>query len=121
MAFSLPLLRRVVIVNCGQFGLSTLHQIRGRVARTGGEGWCDLFLPFPVKESTMERLRVLEKTSDGFKVAECDMRLRGVGDMSRNSSKQSGADMTYLFGRAVSIDALDTALSILEKQREEKT
>lgn len=116
VGISLPLLRRVVIVNCGQFGLSTLHQIRGRVARLGGEGWCDLFLPFPVKESTMDRLRVLERTQDGFEVAEADMRLRGVGDMSRNSSKQSGADMTFLFGRPVSIDALDAVLKIMAQQ-----
>ena len=65
----------------------------------------------------MDRLRVLERTENGFEVAEADMRLRGVGDMSRNSSKQSGADMTFLFGRPVSIDALDSAMDIFEKTR----
>ena len=40
-------LRRVVIVHCERHGLTTLHQLRGRVARKGGEGWCDLFLTLP--------------------------------------------------------------------------
>lgn len=113
VGINLPKLRRVVIVHPERHGLTTLHQIRGRVARQGGEGWCDLFLPYPVKDTTMERLRVLEKTQDGFKVAEYDMRLRGVGDLSRESSKQSGADETFLFGRPVRMEILDEVMERL--------
>ncbi len=117
---NLPKLRRVVIVHPERHGLTTLHQIRGRVARLGGEGWCDLFLPYPLKEASMKRLQVLEETQDGFKVAEHDMRVRGVGDLSSNSSKQSGADGTFLFGRPVSIEALDAVMEMLDKSPEKK-
>lgn len=116
VGITLPKLRRIVIIHPERFGLTTLHQLRGRVARLGGEGWCDLFLPNSVKDATMERLTVLEQTQDGFQVAEHDMRLRGVGDMSRGSNKQSGADMNFLFGRSVSIDALDGAMKMLEQK-----
>jgi ATP-dependent DNA helicase RecG len=116
VGINLPKLRRVVIVHPDRHGLTTLHQIRGRVARLGGEGWCDLFLPYPLKEASMKRLQVLEETQDGFKVAEHDMRLRGVGDLSCNSSKQSGADGTFLFGRPVSIEALDAVMEMMEKE-----
>lgn len=114
VGITLPKLRLAVIVHPERFGLTTLHQLRGRLARLGGEGHCYLFLPNPVKEATMVRLQVLEKTQDGFVVAEHDMRLRGVGDLSRNSNKQSGADMNFLFGRSVSIDALDSVMEMLE-------
>lgn len=113
VGINLPKLRRIVIVHPERHGLTTLHQLRGRVARTGGEGWCDLFLPNHVKEKTMERLRVMEQTTDGFKVAEMDMRLRGVGDLSQNSSKQSGSDDTFLFGRQVRLDILDEVMERL--------
>jgi ATP-dependent DNA helicase RecG len=110
VGINLPKLRRVVVVHPERHGLTTLHQIRGRVARLGGEGWCDLFLPNHVKEKTMNRLQVMETTTDGFKVAEWDMRLRGVGDLSQNSSKQSGSDDTFLFGRPLSLDILDEVM-----------
>lgn len=113
VGINIPKLRRVVIVHPERFGLSTLHQIRGRVARLGGVGHCDLYLPNRVKENTMERLRVLEKTQDGFKVSECDMKLRGVGDLSKTSSKQSGADETFLYGRPVRVDVLDEVMELL--------
>lgn len=116
VGINLPKLRRVVVVHPERHGITTLHQIRGRVARLGGEGWCDLFLPYPVKPATLERLQVLEKTQDGFIVAEHDMRLRGIGDMSRGSDKQSGADMNFLFGRPVSIDSLDFVADYLHSR-----
>lgn len=111
VGINLPKLRRVVIVHPERHGLTTLHQIRGRVARNGGDGWCDLFLANPVKIETMERLKVLEKTTNGFEVAEHDMRLRGIGDLSSGSTKQSGSDATFLFGRSVSIDILDQVIA----------
>lgn len=115
VGINLPKLRRVVVVHPERHGLTTLHQIRGRVARLGGEGYCDLFLPNHVKEKTMARLRVLETTTDGFKVSEWDMRLRGVGDLSQNSTKQSGSDDTFLFGRQVSLDILDAVMEKLAR------
>jgi len=116
VGITIPNLRRVIVVHPERHGLTTLHQLRGRLARKGGEGWFDLYLTKPVKETTMERLRVLEKTQDGFEVAEYDMRLRGIGDLSVESNKQSGADMTFLFGKPVSIEALDDAMRMLDAQ-----
>jgi ATP-dependent DNA helicase RecG len=110
---TLPRLRRAIIVHPERHGLTTLHQLRGRLARHGGEGWFDLFLPYPVKEPTMERLNVLVETTDGFAVSDRDMRLRGVGDLSRASEKQTGADDTFLFGRPVRLEILDRALEIV--------
>ena len=112
---NLPGLRHVIVVSPERHGLTTLHQIRGRLARTGGYGRFDLYLPYPVKDQTMKRLEVLVKTRDGFAIAEADMRLRGAGDLSAESSRQSGADESFLFGRGVSIDALDAAMSQFDK------
>ena len=115
VGIDLPMLRRVIVVHPDRHGLTTLHQIRGRVARKGGEGWCDLFLPYPVKDTTMERLRVLEDTQDGFKVAEQDMRLRGIGDLSQGGTRQSGADEMFLFGRSVRMEVLDEVMGRLQE------
>ncbi len=107
VGITIPNLRRVVVVHPERHGASTLHQIRGRLCRKGGVGHFDMFLPNPVKEATRERLQVLVQTTDGFKVAELDMMNRGIGDLSATSDRQSGADMTFLFGKPVSIPILD--------------
>ena len=111
VGINIPNLRRIVVVHAERFGLSTLHQIRGRVAREGGEGFCDLILPFKVKEEVEERLQILCDSNDGFVVAEADMKIRGFGDLSSVSSKQSGSDETFLYGRNLQVDALDFILS----------
>lgn len=104
-------LARIVIVHAERFGLSALHQMRGRVAREGGIGYCDLFLPAEVSEAVNERLWVLEETTDGFEVAAHDMRIRGFGDLSADSDKQTGSDDTFLFGRALQPELLDEILA----------
>ena len=113
VGLTIPKLRRVVVVHPERHGASTLHQIRGRLCRNGGTGYFDMFLPNPVKEATVERLQVLVRTTDGFEVAELDMMNRGVGDLSTTSTRQSGADMTFLFGKAVSIPVLDEMIRIV--------
>lgn len=115
---NIPNLRRVVVVHPHRFGLSTLHQIRGRVARTGGKGYCDLYLP-EVPKSGIERLQILERTNNGFEVAREDLRLRGCGDLSQKSKKQSGADESILFGRLLLPERLEEA-AILEKRFNEQ-
>lgn len=107
---NIPNLRRVVVVHAERFGLTALHQIRGRVAREGGAGNCDLFLPRPVGEDSMARLAVMERCSDGFELADEDLRLRGFGDLSNRSDKQSGADETFLFGRGVRVEVMDAII-----------
>lgn len=114
VGITIPSLRRVLVVHAERFGLSTLHQIRGRVARDGGVGYCDLFLPRRVKDASFARMQVLARTTDGFEVSREDMRLRGFGDLSADSLKQTGADETFLFGRALSADVLDSVLQQIE-------
>ena len=77
----------IVIFDANRFGLSTLHQLRGRVGRGNIVSTCIL-----ISKNETERLRILEKTSDGFVIAEEDFKLRGSGDLF--GTKQSG-DMTF--------------------------
>ena len=68
------------IINPERFGLSSLHQLRGRVGRGGNMGFCFLVTESKSPE-TLQRLQVIEHTTDGFKVAEADLALRGEGDL----------------------------------------
>ena len=77
----------MLVENAERFGLSQLHQLRGRVGRGVHKSWCVLVSDAPTEESK-QRLRVLVKTSDGFAVAEEDLRLRGPGDFF--GSRQHG-------------------------------
>lgn len=90
-------LRSVVVVHAERHGTSTLHQLRGRVARRGGTGYFFLFLPEAVSEETMKRLRLLEEYSDGFELSERDAELRGYGDLFENAERQSGSSRSTVF------------------------
>ncbi|RMF21784.1 MAG: ATP-dependent DNA helicase RecG [Deltaproteobacteria bacterium] len=70
----------MVIEHAERFGLAQLHQLRGRVGRGGGEAFCCLVADERHTPDALERLRVMERTSDGFEVAEADLRLRGPGE-----------------------------------------
>ncbi|TVQ41661.1 MAG: DEAD/DEAH box helicase, partial [Geminicoccaceae bacterium] len=87
----LPQLRRVIVVHAERFGLATLHQIRGRVARRGGLGHCDLYLPKPVGEESFSRLMVLTRQQDGLIIAEADLRLRDCGELLPEGARQHGS------------------------------
>lgn len=100
-------LRRVIVLGAECFGLTQLHQLRGRLAREGGEGWFDLCPTGPLTEKAQTRLEVLCRSTNGFEIAEADMRLRGVGDLSSEAAAQSGADETFLFGRPLRFDRLE--------------
>lgn len=69
----------MVVENAERFGLSQLHQLRGRVGRGSTKSWCVL-LSDSDNEDTRRRLKVLTQTNDGFKISEEDLRLRGPGD-----------------------------------------
>jgi len=70
----------MILRHAERFGLAQLHQLRGRIGRGGHRGWCVL-LTDGKSPDAMEKLRVLENTSDGFEIAEADLRLRGPGDV----------------------------------------
>ena len=69
----------MVIENAERFGLSQLHQLRGRVGRGKHQSYC-ILISDNQNEETKQRLKVMTKTGDGFKIAEEDLRLRGPGD-----------------------------------------
>jgi len=70
----------VLVVEHGdRFGLSQLHQLRGRIGRGGQQAWC-LILSDPKSETAQKRLEVFAKTTDGFRIAEEDLRIRGPGE-----------------------------------------
>ncbi len=70
----------MLIENAERFGLAQLHQLRGRIGRGEHKSYCVL-LSSADDEASLEKLRVLEKTADGFEIAEADLRLRGPGDI----------------------------------------
>ena len=78
----------IVIENSNKFGLSQLHQLRGRVGRGNKRGTCILFYKKNLSENAKKRIKILKSTNDGFKIAEVDMKLRGFGDIL--GYKQSG-------------------------------
>ncbi|APZ42533.1 DEAD/DEAH box helicase [Acidihalobacter ferrooxydans] len=120
VGIDLPGVRRVVVVQPDRLGLVQLHQLRGRAARTGGEGWFDLYLQHKVSPKTRERLSVLLTVSDGFEVAEQDMRLRGFGSLSAHSNRQSGADGMLLFGHSISVELAEEVAAKLSEMAPEK-
>ncbi len=70
----------MVIEHAERFGLSQLHQLRGRVGRGSGRSRCILMTPGKLSEDGEKRLRVMEATTDGFRIAEADLEIRGPGD-----------------------------------------
>lgn len=70
----------MVIEHAERFGLSQLHQLRGRVGRGGNQSYCLLIAGYARSEETRYRLKIMEETNDGFKIAEEDLKIRGPGD-----------------------------------------
>lgn len=80
---NVPTASMIVIFNANMFGLSTLHQLRGRVGRSDIQSYCIL-----VAENPEEKLRLMEKTNNGFEISEYDFQTRGEGDLF--GTRQSG-------------------------------
>lgn len=115
VGLNLPNLYRIVVVCPERYGLVTLHQLRGRTARKGGEGYCDLLCPESLNDKQKNKLAFFCGESDGFKIAEFDLQQRGAGDLSKISSTQSGADETFLFGIKLDIGLLNEVLPVYER------
>ena len=78
----------MVIENAERFGLSQLHQLRGRVGRGADQSYCILVTTYKLSEETRKRLEIMVQTNDGFEIAEADLKLRGPGDLE--GTQQSG-------------------------------
>lgn len=78
----------MVIENAERFGLSQLHQLRGRVGRGADQSYCILVTGYKLSEDTRKRIEIMTQTNDGFEIAEADLKLRGPGDLE--GTQQSG-------------------------------
>ncbi len=106
----------MVIESAERFGLSQLHQLRGRVGRGGEQSYCILLSSFKLSSDSKTRLQTMVETTDGFKIAEVDLKLRGPGNIM--GTQQSGvlnlkiADIVN--DTAILHKARQTAISVLE-------
>jgi ATP-dependent DNA helicase RecG len=107
----------MIIENAERFGLSQLHQLRGRVGRGADQSFCILLTNYELSENTRKRIAIMTETNDGFRIAEEDLKLRGPGDI--DGIQQSGiafnlkiADLSH-DGQVLSL-ARDLALQVLE-------
>lgn len=114
----------MIIENAERFGLSQLHQLRGRVGRGADQSYCILLTRLELTKETRQRMDIMVATNDGFRIAEADLQLRGPGDL--DGTQQSGLPFD-LHIASLSTDgqileiARHTAESILRKTRCLKT
>jgi ATP-dependent DNA helicase RecG len=78
----------MVIENAERFGLSQLHQLRGRVGRGSDQSYCILMSSYELSSDARKRISTMVRTNDGFEIAETDLQLRGPGDLQ--GTQQSG-------------------------------
>ncbi|NDV69867.1 ATP-dependent DNA helicase RecG [Dysgonomonas sp. 25] len=78
----------MVIEEAQRFGLSQLHQLRGRVGRGADQSYCILVTPYELSADTRKRINIMVESNDGFEIAEADLKLRGPGDLE--GTQQSG-------------------------------
>ncbi len=78
----------MVIESAQRFGLSQLHQLRGRVGRGADQSFCVLITPYELSTDTRKRIEIMTESNDGFVIAEADLKLRGPGDLE--GTQQSG-------------------------------
>jgi len=107
----------MVIENTERFGLSQLHQLRGRVGRGAEQSYCILMSSYKLSKEARTRINTMVESNDGFKIAEVDLKLRGPGDIE--GTRQSGIKEFKLFNVVSDQNILHTsrqlALRILEE------
>lgn len=101
----------IVIENAEVFGLSQLHQLRGRVGRGGEQAYCILMYDHPISKQGIERLQLMKNSDDGFELSEADLKLRGHGDLL--GVAQSGFKSFKIFDFKLHSDLLPVADKIL--------
>lgn len=109
VGISLPRLSSIIIVGAERLGFSTLHQLRGRVSRNGLKGYCFLYTNKP----DSVRLKDFIKTTNGFEIAELDLKYRNSGDLLRGI-RQSGEQFKY-FNMSTDREIIKEAQEILNK------
>jgi ATP-dependent DNA helicase RecG len=102
----------MIIHNAERFGIAQLHQLRGRIGRGEHKSYCVLLTDSPTPEA-LEKLQALEKTSDGFEIAEVDLRLRGPGDVL--GTAQSGLSDLKFFDFLADTVLLREARSLADR------
>lgn len=102
----------MVIENTERFGLSQLHQLRGRVGRGGEQSYCLLMSGPKLSKNAISRISIMVSTNDGFKIAEEDLKLRGPGDIE--GTRQSGVQEFRLFKIGEDQDFLSTGRTIAQ-------
>ena len=104
----------MVILDAQRFGLSQLHQLRGRVGRGAEQSYCILVTNYQLAEETRKRIDIMCETNDGFRIAEADLKLRGPGDLE--GTQQSG----MAFDLKIANIARDGALVQLARDEAQK-
>ena len=113
----------MIIENAERFGLSQLHQLRGRVGRGADQSYCVLVTKFEIGETTRRRIQVMVDTTDGFEIAEEDLKLRGPGDLEGTQQSGMAFDLKIANlardGQILNL-ARDTAQSVITSDPEER-
>ena len=113
----------MIIENAERFGLSQLHQLRGRVGRGADQSYCVLVTKFEIGETTRKRIQVMVDTTDGFEIAEQDLKLRGPGDLEGTQQSGMAFDLKIANlardGQILNI-ARDTAQAVITSDPEER-
>ena len=107
----------MVVEHSERFGLSQLHQLRGRVGRGEHKSYCILMLGYAVSDEARARVEFMEKTTDGFKIAEFDLEMRGPGEfMGTKQSGLAGFKMAHLVRDFKTLlEAREAAFDILKR------
>jgi ATP-dependent DNA helicase RecG len=103
----------MVVQNAEQFGLSQLHQLRGRIGRGAHDSYCILVAAAKTRQAS-QRLRVLEETTDGFRIAEEDLKLRGPGELL--GQEQSGKPRFRFGDLATDMELIEYAREVARSQ-----
>ena len=106
----------MLVENAELFGLAQLHQLRGRIGRGAHDSYCILVAAAKSKDACT-RLRVMEETADGFRIAEADLRLRGPGELL--GQQQSGLPRFRFGDLATDLDLIQQARQLVTELPEE--
>ena len=113
----------MIIENAERFGLSQLHQLRGRVGRGADQSYCVLVTKYELSTTTRKRIQVMVDTTDGFEIAEQDLKLRGPGDLEGTQQSGMAFDLKIANlaqdGQILTL-ARDTAQSVITSDPDER-